>query len=81
MEHLNITFPEDLKKALDHEAKFERIGRSTLIQKAVKIYLDLKKRKVLNNLLREGYLEMASVTEEVMRDFAKLDQESLKHVD
>ena len=45
MEYLSITFPEELKKALDQEAKREHTKRSTLIQKAVKVYLELKRRK------------------------------------
>ena len=81
MEHLNITFPEDLKRALDREAKSEQTGRSTLIQKAVKVYLELKRRQATRNLLKEGYEEMASASEQTMRDFEKLDRESLKHVD
>ena len=81
MEHLNITFPENLKRALDREAKSERTGRSTLIQKAVKVYLELKRRSTMRDLLREGYQEMAAVNEEMMRDFEKLDRESLKYVD
>lgn len=81
MLHLSITFPEDLKKALDHEAKAQKTKRSTLIQRAVKVYLNLKKRETLNGLLKEGYEEMADVSEELMRDFKHLDEESLKHAD
>ena len=81
MLHLSITFPEELKKALDHEAKTQKTKRSTLIQKAVKVYLDLKKRGDLNDLLKEGYAEMADVSNELMREFKHLDEESLKHAD
>lgn len=81
MLHLSITFPEDLKKALDHEAKDQKTKRSTLIQRAVKVYLNLKKRGTLNDLLREGYEEMADVSGEMLRDFKRLDEESLKHAD
>ena len=81
MEHLNITFPEKLKQALDREAKTERTGRSTLIQKAVRVYLELKRRKLIKNLLKEGYQEMADISAEIGRDFQELDRESLKYVD
>ena len=43
-EHINITIPIDLKARIDKESKLERIGRSTLIQKAVAFYLELAKR-------------------------------------
>ncbi len=81
MEHLSITFPEGLKRALDLEAKRERTKRSTLIQKAVRIYLRLKRRNALVHLLKEGYQEMAGESGEIERDFMDLDSESLKYVD
>ena len=54
MEHLSITFPERLREELDREAKRERTKRSTLIQKAVKVYLALKRRRAMAALLREN---------------------------
>ncbi len=81
MEYLSITFPKDLKQQLDSEAKREHIKRSTLIQKAVRIYLQLKKKQETNNLLREGYREMYGLSQEIMIDFEKLDSDSLKYVD
>jgi metal-responsive CopG/Arc/MetJ family transcriptional regulator len=81
MEHLSITFPEDLRHALDHEARVDKTKRSTLIQKAVRIYLKLKRQGQMDELLKEGYAEMASVSTDVMRDFEQTDKESLKHVD
>ena len=81
MEHINITFPEDLKKDLDREAKREGTKRSTLIQRAVKIYLKLKHRKTMINLLKEGYQEMSGESKKISDDFENLDRESLKYVD
>ncbi len=81
MEHINITFPEKLKRELDRQAKSEGAGRSTLIQKAVKIYLELKRRRAMKDLLREGYQEMSEVSGQLMRDFERADRDSWKHVD
>ncbi len=81
MVYLNITFPEDLKKELDLEVRQERTKRSTLIQKAVRTYLKLKRQKSTDILLREGYQEMAAEAKIVMKDFEKTDLESWKHVD
>ena len=81
MEHLSITFPENLKRALDLEAKREQTKRSTLIQKAVRVYLRLKRRNALVQLLKEGYQEMAGESEQITRDFKHLDTESLRYVD
>ena len=81
MEYLSITFPEDLKKLLDQEAKRENIKRSTLIQKAVRVYLQLKQQQATKNLLREGCQEMYGLAKQMTDDFAELDNDSLKYVD
>jgi len=81
MTYLSITFPEDLKEALDKEAKRQHTKRSTLIQKAVRVYLELKKRQETQNLLRDGYQEMYGTLKQTTDDFSCLDQDSLKHVD
>ena len=81
MTHLSITFPDELKKQLDFEAEREHTKRSTLIQKAVRVYLELKSRKSRNLLLAEGYQEMYGEAKELLKDFEKLDWDSLKYVD
>ena len=81
MEHLNITFPSELRERLDKEAVREKTKRSTLIQKAVWIYLALKERKAKQVVLREGYEAMVSESKKMMDDFKYLDQDSLKYAD
>ena len=44
VEHLNITMPAELREAVDFQAKKERTKRSSLIQKAVRVYLGLSRR-------------------------------------
>ena len=81
MEYLSITFPKDLKAALDREAKREYIKRSIPIQKAVRVYLQLKKQQEVKNSLCEGYQEMYGVSKQIQDDFSGLDKDSLKYVD
>jgi len=81
MEYLNITFPTELKKQLDKEVVREKSRRSTLIQKAVRVYLGLKSRKDREALLREGYIAMRDETKKIMDDFKEIDRESLKYAD
>jgi metal-responsive CopG/Arc/MetJ family transcriptional regulator len=80
MSYLSITVPLELKRALDREAKREKMGRSTLIQKAVRVYLELKKRNERNALLRESYDELNDIAKELLTDFSQLDGESFKNV-
>jgi metal-responsive CopG/Arc/MetJ family transcriptional regulator len=81
MEHLSITFPEDLRHALDHEARLEKTKRSTLIQKAVRVYLKLKRQGQMDALLKEGYEEMTDVARKLEREFKQADGESIKYAD
>ncbi len=79
-EHINITIPTELREAVDRVAKRQHTKRSTLIQKAVKVYLGLSSRKAMRELLREGYAELAGEAKQLEREFASLDRESLKYV-
>jgi len=81
VEHLNITLPIELRVALDHEVKREHTKRSTLIQKAVTLYLRVAEQKTLRDLLTEGYVAMAAEARAVTRAFEALDRESLKYAD
>ncbi len=81
VQHINITMPVPLRIELDRWAKREHTKRSTLIQKAVQLYLELVKRKKIAQLLRQGYAEMAEEMKEINREFECLDRESLQHVD
>jgi len=78
-EHINITIPANLKLRIDAESKRERIGRSTLIQKAVSLYLELIKKKRLKALLIEGYKEMTDESIKITREFEALDDEAMKY--
>jgi len=80
-EHINITIPVGLKTRIDEESRRERIGRSTLIQKAVGFYLEIIKRKRLKSLLAEGYLEMAGESLKITKEFEDIDNEAMKYVD
>lgn len=80
MEHLSITFPPALRRLLDQEAKRENMGRSTLIQKAVRVYLELKKRKETDALLNESCDELNEAGRELMRDFSEADNEAWNRI-
>ena len=80
-QHINITIPVNLKIRIDEESRREKIGRSTLIQKAVSLYLELIKKKRIRALLAEGYSEMAGESLKITREFEALDNEAMKYAD
>ena len=80
-EHINITIQTELREAVDRQARHEHTKRSSLIQKAVKVYLGLARRKALRALLAEAYAELGGEAERLEREFERLDAESLKYAD
>lgn len=80
-EHINITMPPALREAVDQEAKQKRTRRSTLIQRAVRVYLGLSRQRALRRLLEEGYAELSGEAQRLEREFQRLDAESLRHAD
>ncbi len=81
MTHLNITFPEDLKVQLDRAVKQEKTQRSTLIQKAVRFYLDFKEVNARQKLLKEGCLAMNDECRRLMKEFKSIDAEASRYDD
>ena len=80
-EHINITIPPELRQAVDQQAKREKTKRSSLIQKAVRVYLGLAKNRELRALMQEGYQEINQEARRLGQEFARLDAESLKYAD
>ncbi|MFH0764253.1 MAG: ribbon-helix-helix protein, CopG family [Candidatus Omnitrophota bacterium] len=80
-QHINITIPANLKIRIDEESRREHIGRSTIIQKAVSLYLELIKKKRIRALLAEGYNEMAGESLKITHEFELLDDEAMKYAD
>ena len=81
VQHINITIPVPLRVELDRWVRKEHTKRSTLIQRAVQLYLELAKRKRMTCRLREGYAEMSEEMKKITQEFECLDQESLRYDD
>ena len=72
-----VSFPDSASWLLYRET--ERRKRNA--QKAVRLYLHVSEKESLQQLLKEGYIEMASEAREVTQAFELLDREALKHAD
>jgi len=58
VERVRITMPDDLRKAVDRQARKQRVSRSALIQKAIRSYLGVSRCEELRPLLEEAYREL-----------------------
>ncbi|MEI6438374.1 MAG: ribbon-helix-helix protein, CopG family [Candidatus Omnitrophota bacterium] len=81
MVHINITIPEEMKARLDAASHREKLGRSTIIQRAVDFYIDEKERCEREILLKEGYAQMNGEAQHLMKDFEFSDTEASGHAD
>ena len=73
-----ITVPDDLLKSVDAQARRAHQSRSALVRSALSEWVTAKERAEFEELLAEGYREIASVLEELAQDFAGAQAEAME---
>ena len=66
---IQISLNADLLREVDGDREAKQRGRSALIQRALRLYLDLKKRKSIDAAYERAY---AGHADEVLEDFSDL---------
>ena len=66
---VQISLDEELLNALDSDPETEERGRSSVIRRAIRLYLDLKRRKQIDDAYERGY---GSDADEVLKEFEYL---------
>lgn len=56
-----ITLPQQLLQEVDGVVETEQSNRSELIRQAMKFYLIERKKRVLRETMKRGYMEMANI--------------------
>ena len=77
----NVALVRRLRRAKLELKKGKRGKPLEEIHKALSLSHAAAGRKGFQQVLREGYLEMAGEAQDLARDFEALDRESLKHAD
>ncbi len=72
-----ITVPESLLCEMDCVTVVESKNRSEIIREAIKFYLGERKRNLMKEQMKKGYLEMAQINLNIACENKGLDDEAL----
>lgn len=72
-----VTVPENLLLELDDINVAESKNRSEIIREALKFYVGERKRRLVKEQMKKGYLEMADINLSLASEYLTLDHEAL----
>lgn len=72
-----ITVPENLLLEVDNITVVESKNRSQIVREAIKFYVGERKRNLLKEQMKKGYLEMADINLTIASENFGLDEEAL----
>lgn len=61
VKRIMISLPDSLLAEVDGIAAAEQLNRSEFIREAMKLYIAERKRRILREQMKKGYLEMATI--------------------
>lgn len=76
VKRIMISLPDQLLAEVDGIVATEKLNRSELIREAMKMYLAERRRRLLREQMKKGYLEMAQINLALALEGMHLDQES-----
>lgn len=72
-----ITVPESLLCEMDSVTAIESKNRSEIVREAIKFYLGERKRNLMREQMKKGYLEMAEINRGIVCENAGIEEEAL----
>lgn len=73
-----VSVPENLLAEMDQMGVAESKNRSEIIREAIKLYLGERRKKLLKEQLRKGYIEMGDINIKIAEENYTMDQETLQ---
>lgn len=73
-----VSVPENLLAEMDQMGVAESKNRSEIIREAIKLYLGERRKKLLKEQLRKGYIEMGDINIKIAEENYTMDQEALQ---
>jgi CopG family transcriptional regulator/antitoxin EndoAI len=71
-----ISLPDSLLAEVDGIAAAERLNRSEFIREAMKLYISERKRRMLREQMKAGYIEMAGINLSLAVEQYQLEDEA-----
>lgn len=75
VKRIMISLPDSLLNEVDVLAAAEQLNRSELIREAMKLYLAERKRMLLRDQMKRGYMEMAKINLAISIEHYRLEEE------
>ncbi|MEA1960104.1 MAG: ribbon-helix-helix protein, CopG family [Bacillota bacterium] len=70
-----ITVPENLLSEVDSFTVMESKNRSEIVREAIKFYLGERKKELMKEQMKKGYLEMAAINLQIATEQLELEDE------
>lgn len=75
VKRIMISLPDSLLAEVDVIAQAEQVNRSELIREAMRLYITERKRCILREQMKKGYLEMAKINLSLALEHYRLEAE------
>lgn len=75
VKRIMISLPDSLLAEVDGIAAAERLNRSEFIREAMKLYISERKRRMLREQMKAGYMEMAGINLSLAMEQHQLEDE------
>lgn len=77
VKRIMISLPDSLLAEVDGIAAAEQLNRSEFIREAMKLYIAERKRRLLREQMKKGYLEMAKINLDLAVEHHRLEAEAM----
>lgn len=81
VKRIMISLPDSLLAEVDRIAAAEKLSRSEFIREGMKMYVEDRKRRILIEQMKNGYLEMAKINLALAIEHYRLESEVTQKFD
>lgn len=71
-----ISLPEQLLQEVDGVVQRENSNRSEFIRQAMKLYLNERKKRIIREMMQQGYMEMAKINLNIASEAFEAEEEA-----
>ncbi len=71
-----ISLPENLLQEVDGVVQRENSNRSEFIRQAMKLYLNERKKRIIREMMQQGYMEMAKINLNIASEAFEAEEEA-----
>jgi CopG family transcriptional regulator / antitoxin EndoAI len=81
VKRIMISLPDNLLREVDGIVASENLNRSEFIREAMKLYIEERKRRIIREQMKKGYIEMAKINLGLAGESFNAEEEVNKYYD